>query len=139
MSAKQALNPIPSDLLPRLDPCFVEYYNKNTANNPATHQIPLEEVRANPRRWARSWAVDTKDSGDTRIRDSTVAASSGGDINDFFKVRTYHPDEAIWGSGPYAAHVNFHGKRESRWAGKELKKKSHTQLQTQGAGGCLGT
>lgn len=118
MSAEHVLNPIPSDLLPRLDPCFVEYYNKNAANSPATHQIPLEEVRANPRRWARSWAVDAKDSAETRIRDSTVAALSDGDINDSFKVRTYHPNEAIWGPGPYAAHVNFHGKRESCWSWK---------------------
>ncbi|KIH92130.1 hypothetical protein SPBR_09125 [Sporothrix brasiliensis 5110] len=99
-SSSPPLNPIHLDMVGRLDPRFVEYYNKNLAHKEATHQVPLAEVRANPAAWARPWIQD--DDPDTK--DWTVPSTDGA-----FVVRVYHPDASRAGPGPYPVHINFHG------------------------------
>jgi hypothetical protein len=40
----EVVNPIPKELLPRLNKEFVELYNENAATRVASHQVPIEEV-----------------------------------------------------------------------------------------------
>jgi hypothetical protein len=44
--------------LSRLDEDFIEYHNKYLAIKPATHNISLEELRANPEKYASPWTRD---------------------------------------------------------------------------------
>ena len=97
------LNPLHDSVIPLLDPLFVEYYNKNIADQVSTHQVPLAEIRGNPQCWARPTAVDA--SNNPRVKDWTVSVAEGEDI----QARAYSPDESVWGAGPYAVHINFHG------------------------------
>jgi len=106
MSSSELLNPIHPGMLPRLDPRFVEYYNQTLANRLGTHQVPLEDVRANPGSFARKWALDPSAAPDPCIRDWDVTVADGSTS---IKIRAYHPNESRWGTGPYPVHINFHG------------------------------
>lgn len=101
-----AINPIHADVLDKLDPRFVTYYNENLANRVATHQVPLAEVRANPQAWARPWSRKAGDVENRNIRDWTIS-SGGGDLD--FQVRVYSPDAEKFGDGPFPVHINYHG------------------------------
>ena len=44
-------NSIPAELLPRLDPVYVEHYNKYNAGRLHTHEVPIEDFRKDPARY----------------------------------------------------------------------------------------
>ena len=100
---ERILNPINPDILPLLDPEFVAYYNKYIGPNPATHQVPFNEVRSNPEKWRGKWCIDY--TGEPGVGNLSIPSKDGYQI----PMRTYSPDSSIWGPGPYPVHVNFHG------------------------------
>lgn len=108
----EIVNPIPFDILPKLDPSFVEYYNKHLASRLGTHQVPLQEVRSNPHLWEPSPILNQGSTGDATICEYVIETGEKrpGSV---LKVRAYRPSASTFGPGPYAAHINFHGKVNS--------------------------
>jgi hypothetical protein len=45
------MNSIPDELAPGFEPTYLEYYNKYNAGRLATHQIPIEDYRADPMKY----------------------------------------------------------------------------------------
>ncbi|EFX04579.1 hypercellular protein [Grosmannia clavigera kw1407] len=97
--------PIKPDIRPKLDPAFVKFYEETLATKPALHQIPLEQIRSDPRKYAARWALDALREGYERVKDWDVATTDEATI----KARSYHPDPEKAGPGPYPVHVNYHG------------------------------
>jgi acetyl esterase/lipase len=97
------INPIDPEILPLLDPEFVEYYNKNLASKPATHQVPFAAVRADPAAFRGSWCVDL--TGSPGVQNHSIPSADGFPI----PLRSYTPPAAQFGPGPYPAHINLHG------------------------------
>ncbi|GLI73278.1 hypothetical protein PoHVEF18_001493 [Penicillium ochrochloron] len=58
MSAPVLPSPIDPAFISRLDDDFIEYYNKNLAIKPATHNITIEHIRAAPEKFASPWYRD---------------------------------------------------------------------------------
>jgi hypothetical protein len=100
---KGPFNPIHPSFLSRLDSDFISYYNSTLTLKPATHQVPLSEIRAEPQKWAASWCKDFSD--EPYVKNFTIASKDKYEV----KVRTYHPDPEVFGAGPHAIHVNYHG------------------------------
>lgn len=91
-------------LLAKYDPTIVEYIVKRAQEGVTEqHQIPIAEVRANPEKFRQPWALDT--TGLERVVDRELISEDGAKIH----VKVYYPDPAVWGDGPYGAHLNFHG------------------------------
>lgn len=90
-------------ILQSMDPEFVSFYEEVLAKSKPTHEVPIEEVRANPSQYAAVWAYDSKD--EPRIRDYEIESKDGALV----PIRCYYPDPAKFGSGPYSVHINFHG------------------------------
>ncbi|OKL55480.1 hypothetical protein UA08_09224 [Talaromyces atroroseus] len=90
--------------LSRLDDDFIEYYNKYLAIKPATHNINVEELKANPQKYASPWARDF--SYEPFVNDIQLKSDDGHE----FTTRLYRPDPRTspFGEGPYPIHVNFH-------------------------------
>jgi hypothetical protein len=103
-SSKTLLTPLHPTVLPKLDPLFVDYYNKVIGTKVATHTIPLSEARANPGKYGFGWGKNY--TGTELVKNWDIPSKDGT----LFKVRTYHPDPKIHGRGPYGAHLNYHGK-----------------------------
>ncbi|EXJ92788.1 hypothetical protein A1O3_01340 [Capronia epimyces CBS 606.96] len=101
----QLVNPIHPDFHGYLDPDFIEYYNTRLATRPATHQAPVDfaHIRAHPEEFRPHWCRDYSD----RPRVKTVEIASGDGF--IFQLRVYSPDPEVFGPGPYAVHVNYHG------------------------------
>ncbi|KAK0615170.1 Alpha/Beta hydrolase protein [Bombardia bombarda] len=95
---------IEDHILPQLDPEFVKYFVDVVSKAPASHEIPIEEVRANWEQHRPPCALDTS-SGFERVADYVVSSQDGAEI----LVRVYHPDPMEHGRGPYPVHLNFHG------------------------------
>lgn len=91
-------------ILAKLDADFVARWTElmNSIPDPA-HVVTIEEIRADPKVLAPPCSLDTK--GRPRTADREVTSEDGASI----PVRLYYPDEAKHGSGPYPAHLNFHG------------------------------
>ncbi|KAI1333211.1 alpha/beta-hydrolase [Xylariaceae sp. FL0255] len=70
---------------------------------PASHEVPIAEVRANPAKFAGPWCQDS--TGLPGVTDNQFSSEDGAVI----PVKVYHPDPAKFGDGPYPAHLNFHG------------------------------
>ncbi|KAI0381935.1 Alpha/Beta hydrolase protein [Hypomontagnella monticulosa] len=104
-TAKPVSSAIHPDFLDRLDKDFIEYYNENIATKPVTHGITIEEMRANPKKYASAWCRDF--SSEPFVKDIKLTADDGH----VFTARIYQPDEASspFGSGPYPIYINFHG------------------------------
>jgi acetyl esterase/lipase len=99
-------NSIPKELLPRFDPVYVEYYNKNNAGRLHTHEVPIEEYRKNPAEYATSYG---RAAGPDiyRITEQKCPVE-GGEIT----VRIFEPapiQNADGTSKKRAAYINFHG------------------------------
>lgn len=98
---------LPSSVDPRIlqsmDPEFVSFYEEVLAKLKPTHEVPIEEVRANPSQYAAVWAYDSKD--EPRIRDYEIESKDGALV----PIRCYYPDPATFGPGLYSVHINFHG------------------------------
>jgi acetyl esterase/lipase len=101
-------NPLDLEVEKKLDPAFVKYYNEVINFKPATHQVPLKNVRANPERYAGPWVTPVPET--ERIRSRNIPSKDGYEI----PVRIYHPDCAVSGEGPYGLHLNYHGKRDPK-------------------------
>jgi len=98
------INSIPSELLPRFDPVFVKYHNHYSAGRIATHQIPIEDYRADPIKYTTAYGrAIANDVG--RITEQ-VCPVYGGEI----KIRIFEPiagSSSSGGSKP--VYINFHG------------------------------
>ena len=105
MSTQALPSPIDPAFMSRLDDDFVEYYNKNLAIKPATHNITIEHIRAAPEKYASPWYRDF--TYEPFVKDIKLKAEDGHE----FTVRCYHPDSRTspFGEGPYPIHINFHG------------------------------
>lgn len=100
----EIVNPLDPGLVPLLDPEFVTYYNRTAALKPATHQIPLSEVRTNPAKWAGPWCKDF--TGERGVINRKIPSKDGYEV----PIRIYNPiDEDKFGKGPFPVHVNYHG------------------------------
>ncbi|KAI1491826.1 Alpha/Beta hydrolase protein [Biscogniauxia mediterranea] len=92
------------ELLALYHPDVVNHVVKTAnANVPAQHQVAIEEVRANPSKYAPPWAQDV--TGWERVVDKEITSKDGAKV----PVKIYHPDPSIFGQGPYGVHLNFHG------------------------------
>jgi hypothetical protein len=96
-------NPLDLEIEKRLDPAFVEYYKQKIDIKLATHQVPLKQVRENPKDFIPPWQV--KALRNVRIFDSSLTDLTGRRI----PIRIYEPNPEKFGSGPYGVHINFHG------------------------------
>lgn len=91
------------DVLKNMDPEFISFYEEVLVKSKPTHEVPIEEVRSNPSKYAAVWAYDSK--GEPRIQNYEIESKDGA----FVPVRCYYPDPAKFGPGPYSVHINFHG------------------------------
>ena len=96
-------NPLDPEIERKLDPTFVEYYKQKIDIKPATHQVPLKQVRESPKDFVPPWQV--KALPNVRIFDRTLIDLSGWRI----PIRIYEPNTEKFGLGPYGVHINFHG------------------------------
>ncbi|EAS30394.3 esterase [Coccidioides immitis RS] len=100
------LNSIPPQLLPRFDPVYVEHYNRYNVGRLHTHQIPIEEFRANPQKYqivyGRAAAPDIY-----KITEQKCSVK-GGEIT----IRIFEPKPIQGADGKpkkRGSYINFHG------------------------------
>ncbi|KAF7942773.1 uncharacterized protein EAE97_006227 [Botrytis byssoidea] len=102
------INSIPPDLLPRFDPVYAKYYAHYSAGRLATHQIPIKEFRANPRKYSivygRAIAPDVHS-----ITDVQCPVTQSSDGKNSITVRIFEPAPTVNEGKPRPAYVNFHG------------------------------
>jgi acetyl esterase/lipase len=99
-------NAIPPELLPRFDPVYVEYYNKNNLGRLHTHEIPIEEFRKNPDKY--STAYGRAPGPDIYRITEQKCPVDGGEIT----VRIFEPEPVKNADGTFkqrGAYINFHG------------------------------
>ncbi|PGH03806.1 hypothetical protein AJ80_08619 [Polytolypa hystricis UAMH7299] len=100
------LNSIPPELFPRFDPVYVDHYNRYNVGRLHTHQVPIEEMRANPSKYVITYGRATGPDI-YRITEQTVLVK-GGEIT----VRIFEPAPKLDGEGKQknrGAYLNFHG------------------------------
>ncbi|KAJ9626827.1 hypothetical protein H2204_009843 [Knufia peltigerae] len=98
------LNAIPDDLTDRLDPVYVEYYNKYNAGRLHTHQIPIETFRANPLQYVIQWG--RADGGEVFRISEQKCPVNGGEIS----IRIFEPGPADDATTPRRPlYINYHG------------------------------
>lgn len=113
-SSTAPLNPIHPDILPELDPLFVQYYNNNLASRRQTHQVPLQDVRARPDLWELTVPLNNGPFNDAAILELAVTTELEiNEVGNSFRIRAYYPSLKKFGPGPYAVHINFHGRFNS--------------------------
>jgi acetyl esterase/lipase len=98
------LNSIPESLLPRFDLTYVELYNKHNAGRLATHQVPIQEYRANPSKYIVSYGRQTVDPTPLTITEQKCPVKAGE-----IKIRICEPTQSSEGSKPRPVYINFHG------------------------------
>lgn len=91
------------EVLKKLDPEYIAYYLSTLQHYTPTHEIPIEQIRANPAKYAAPWHYNSKDEPRTESLEATSA--DGHKI----PVRVYHPDPEKFGLGPHGVHINYHG------------------------------
>ncbi|KIW84163.1 hypothetical protein Z517_03412 [Fonsecaea pedrosoi CBS 271.37] len=101
---KPLVNSIPPHLTPRLDPVFVEYYQKYSAGRLATHQIPIAEYRAHPEKYTISYGRELVPGTGVRFADLKCPVEQGE-----ITVRVYESDRRSSQQGPRPVYINFHG------------------------------
>lgn len=99
-------NSIPSDLLPRFDPVYVEYYNKYNAGRLHTHEVPIEVFRKDPAKYLTAYG---RAAGPDvfSITEKTCAVKDGE-----IKIRIFEPAPIHDEQGRHkkrAVYINFHG------------------------------
>lgn len=102
-TASSLTSSVDPSILENMDPEFISFYEEVLSKLTPTHEVPVEEVRANPSKYAFSWAYDSKH--EPRVQDYEIESKDGT----LFPIRCYYPDPAKFGSGPYSVHMNFHG------------------------------
>lgn len=98
------LNSIPSHLISKFEPAYVEYYNKYSAGRLATHQVPIEDFRRDPSKYLITYGRALVDQGALKITDLKCPVQDGE-----ITVRVFEPDVEVYGEGKRPVHVNFHG------------------------------
>ncbi|KAJ5129125.1 uncharacterized protein N7515_005164 [Penicillium bovifimosum] len=107
----EALNPIHPQVLPHLDPVFVQLYNEHAASTPAG-PIDLAVLR---KKYSVLYSYGTGPAPDcARVYDTEVLGHNG----DAVPVRVYEPAS----EGPWPVHVDFHG---GGWGLGDLDTESH--------------
>ena len=98
------LNSIPENLLSRLDPTFVEYYNRYEAGRIHTHQVPIEEYRRNPAKYTIQYG--RAEGGKVyRISEQNCPVKDGE-----ISIRIFEPEpQANRNQSLQPAYINFHG------------------------------
>ncbi|CAJ2501286.1 Uu.00g041390.m01.CDS01 [Anthostomella pinea] len=99
----RAENAVEPHILAKYHPDLIDYVQKMIASGAAQHEVPIEELRANPSKYAPPWSKDV--TGWERVADDEVVSEDGAKV----PVKIYHPDPSRFGDGPYGAHLNFHG------------------------------
>lgn len=102
VNASSSTSSIDPHIIENMDPEFVSLYEKVLSKLKPTHEVPIEEVRANPSKYA-TVEYDSKD--EPRIQDYEIESKDGALV----PIRCYYPDPATFGPGPYSVHINFHG------------------------------
>ncbi len=97
------VNSIPESLLPRFDPQYVDLYNKHNAGRLNTHQIPIEEYRADPSKYIISYGRQTVDPENLRITEQKCPVNNGE-----IAIRICEPEPSS-GAKPRPVYMNFHG------------------------------
>jgi acetyl esterase/lipase len=95
--------PLSKEILPLLDPEFVQYYNRSIGIKLPTHQIDLALIREDPAKYAAAWCKDY--TGEPGVTNFSIPSEDGYMI----PCRSYTPDPNVFGPGPYPVHINFHG------------------------------
>jgi hypothetical protein len=95
------INSLEPEFLPRLEPSYIEYHNKYKAGRLASHQVPIEQWRANPLKYVISVG---------KLLGPEVHAVSHNKIpvegSKTISVRIFEPEPTAQ-SRP--AYVNYHG------------------------------
>lgn len=85
-------------VLEKYDPDVVEFVLKaRAAGAPAQHEFRIEEIRADPVKFAPPWSQDV--AGWERVVDGEVTSEDGTKV----PIRIYHPDPVRFGS----AHMGY--------------------------------
>lgn len=110
-SNHEALNPIHPSMLDRLDPIFIDLYNKHVANTP-NKPIDLAFLRS---KYSVLYSYGTGPAPDVgRIYDTSFQTEDGTNI----ALRVYEPPT----QGPWPVHIDFHG---GGWGLGDLQTESH--------------
>jgi hypothetical protein len=99
-------NSIPPELLPRFDPVYVEYYKKYNAGRLHTHEVPIEEYRKNPAKYAIAYG---RAAGPDVFRITQQSCPVGGGE---IAVRIFEPTPKEDEQGrpkKRGVYINFHG------------------------------
>ncbi|KUL85358.1 hypothetical protein ZTR_07009 [Talaromyces verruculosus] len=102
-TASLSTGSVDPNILRNMDPEFISFYEKVLAKLKPTHEVPIEEIRANPSKYEAVWAYDSKD--EPRIQNYDIESKDGALV----PTRCYYPDPTKFGPGPYSVHINFHG------------------------------
>lgn len=102
-TASSLTSSVDPDILRNMDPEFISFYEQVLAKLKPTHEVPIEEIRANPSKYEAVWAYDSKD--ESRIQNYDIESKDGALV----PIRCYYPDPTKFGPGPYNVHINFHG------------------------------
>lgn len=100
-------NSIPPELVHRLDPVYVEYYNRFNLGRIHTHEVPIEEYRKNPARYTISYGR-APGPDIFRITEQKCPTEDDEEIT----IRIFEPPPKMDGQGRMkkrAAYINFHG------------------------------
>ncbi|KAL2364876.1 hypothetical protein RJZ56_002138 [Blastomyces dermatitidis] len=100
------LNSIPPNLLPRFDPVYVEHYNRHNVGRFHTHQVPIEDFRADPTKYLISYGRAA--GPDVHKISEHKCPVKGGKIT----LRIFELEPVLGSDGKpkkRGAYVNFHG------------------------------
>lgn len=100
------LNSIPAELVPRFDPVYVEHWNKYNVGRFHTHQVPIEDFRADPTKYLITYGRAA--GPDVYKITEQKCPVKGGEIT----IRIFEPAAATVPDGlpkKRGAYVNMHG------------------------------
>ncbi|KAM3074809.1 hypothetical protein ACMFMG_008223 [Clarireedia jacksonii] len=120
------INSIPPNLLPRFDPVFAAYHSHYSAGRLATHQVPIEEMRAHPQKYliayGRATAPDVHAITNLQcpvspacpkpIRKSRAQEQSEEKEKDSITIRIFEPSPDLDSEGNQKkrpVYINYHG------------------------------
>ncbi|OVF09519.1 putative AB hydrolase superfamily protein [Clavispora lusitaniae] len=97
----EAVNPIHPDVLPKMDPVFVEMYNRHVANIP-NKPIDLVKLRAN---YSKIYSYGTGEYPEIKnVKETTFPSFDGAQV----KIRIYRPND-VSEDEVLPVHIDFHG------------------------------
>lgn len=96
------INSIPGNLGPHFEPTYLQYYNRYNAGRLATHQVPIEQYRANPAKYSVVYGREAVPGDGVRWSDLKCPVE-GGEIT----VRVFEPERPV--PSPRPVYINYHG------------------------------